>query len=266
MASACAISAVKIGAFSIKTTIKGVSTPTLDAVGHTIALRGESLGIESNINITELNTVVGKLIKQLKSRRSETSAFDNGVVEASADEVFADSDIDVTSFISLLEKMGYFLSEDDNMKVYEAFKSVASRKTKVSSKEIDSIVASSAQQVKPTYKLISYVINSGNVLTPTAHITIEKNGNRLCGLSAGDGPIDAAFLAIEKTFGHHFELDDFQIQSVTEGREAVGEAIVKLRNNGKLYSGIGTSTDIVGASIYAYINALNKIVHEEESF
>lgn len=63
--------------------------------------------------------------------------------------------------------------------------------------------------------------------------------------------------------GHHYELDDFQIQSVTEGSEAVGNALVKLRSNGKLYSGNGISTDIIGASIRAYINALNKIVYDE---
>ncbi|MBQ1228252.1 MAG: hypothetical protein IIX87_00070, partial [Firmicutes bacterium] len=49
----------------------------------------------------------------------------------------------------------------------------------------------------------------------------------------------------------------------TEGREAVGTAVVKLRAGGKLYSGRGISTDIIGASIHAYINALNKIVYEE---
>jgi len=79
----------------------------------------------------------------------------------------------------------------------------------------------------------------------------------------GDGPIDAAFVAIESIIGHHYELDDFQIRSVTEGREAMGEAIVKLRHSGKLYSGRGLSTDIVGSSIHAYINALNKICSEE---
>ena len=81
----------------------------------------------------------------------------------------------------------------------------------------------------------------------------------------GDGPIDAAFHTIEQIIGHHYELDDFQIQSVTEGREAMGEALVKLRSNGKLYSGKGVSTDIIGASIVAYINALNKIVYEEKA-
>ena len=61
------------------------------------------------------------------------------------------------------------------------------------------------------------------------------------------------------------ELDDFQIQTVTEGRDSMGSALVKLRENGKLYSGTGISTDILGASIRAYINALNKIAYEEEA-
>ena len=84
------------------------------------------------------------------------------------------------------------------------------------------------------------------------------------GVYLGDGPIDAAFLAIEQITGRHYELDDFQIQSVTEGRAAMGQTVVKLRSAGKLYSGRGISTDIVGASIQAYLSALNKIVYEEE--
>ena len=104
---------------------------------------------------------------------------------------------------------------------------------------------------------------SGN--TATAHLTLRKDGKLVDGVSIGDGPIDAAFLAIEQITGHHYELDDFQIQSVTEGREAMGQTIVKLRSSGKVYSGRGISTDIVGSGILAYINALNKIVYEEET-
>ena len=85
------------------------------------------------------------------------------------------------------------------------------------------------------------------------------------GVSIGDGPIDAAFLAVEHITGQHYELDDFQIQAVTEGREAMGQTVVKLRAGGKVYSGRGISTDIVGAGIAAYLSALNKIVYEEES-
>ena len=159
-------------------------------------------------------------------------------------------------------QLGYDLTEEDMVKVYEEFLRVAEKKN-VGAKELDAVVASVALQVPPTYKLISYVINSGNVITATAQITVEKDGKEIKGICLGDGPIDAAFLAVEQIVGHHYELDDFQIQSVTEGKQALGSAIVKLRNNGKLYSGNGISTDILGAGIRAYINAVNKIVYEE---
>ena len=114
-----------------------------------------------------------------------------------------------------------------------------------------------------TYKLENYVINSGNVLSSSAQISMTKEGTTLNGISTGDGPIDAAFKALEQIIGRHYELDDFQIQSVTEGQGAMGSAIVKLRNEGKVYSGNGISTDIINASIRAYISAVNKIVYEE---
>ena len=95
-----------------------------------------------------------------------------------------------------------------------------------------------------------------------ANVTLERDGEKISGVSTGDGPIDAAFFAIEQIIGHHYELDDFQIQSITKGREALGSSLIRLRAGGKLYSGNGLSTDIVGAAIRAYINALNKIVYE----
>ena len=159
-------------------------------------------------------------------------------------------------------QLGYDLTEEDMVKVYEEFLRVAEKKN-VGAKELDAVVASVALQVPPTYKLISYVINSGNVITATAQITVEKDGKEIQGICLGDGPIDAAFLAVEQIVGHHYELDDFQIQSVTEGKQALGSAIVKLRSDGKLYSGNGISTDILGAGVRAYINAVNKIVYEE---
>ncbi len=118
-------------------------------------------------------------------------------------------------------------------------------------------------QVPSTYHLVSYVVNNGNVITATASIILEKDGEKLSGVATGDGPIDASFHAIEQIIGHHYELDDFKVESVTKGREAVGSSIIRLRAAGKLYSGNGVSTDIVGACIRAYVNALNKIVYEE---
>ena len=146
--------------------------------------------------------------------------------------------------------------------MYEAFVRVASKKT-VNARELEAIIASTALQVPPTYQLVSYLTNSGNVISSSAHITLKKNGQMLEGITIGDGPIDAAFMAIEQIVGHHYDLDDFQIQSVTQGHEAMGNALVRLRNGGKIYSGNGISPDIIGASIRAYLNALNKIVYEE---
>ena len=102
------------------------------------------------------------------------------------------------------------------------------------------------------------------MITATANLLLLKNGEEKRGVGIGDGPIDAAFEAIEQVIGHHYELDDFQIQTVTEGRNAMGEAVVKLLHEGKVYSGRGISTDIIGSSIRAYMNALNKIVYEEQ--
>ena len=118
-------------------------------------------------------------------------------------------------------------------------------------------------QVPPTYLLDTYVITAGNTISATAHLRLKKSNTLLEGVCIGDGPIDAAFLAIESVTGQHYELDDFQIQAVTEGREAMGQTVVKLRSNCKLYSGKGISTDIVGSCIHAYLSALNKIVYEE---
>ena len=112
--------------------------------------------------------------------------------------------------------------------------------------------------------MVNYVVNSGNVIPATANVTLEKNGEKISGVSTGDGPIDAAFHAIEQIIGHHYELDNFQVQAVTKGREAVGSSLIRLRADGKLYSGTGLSTDIIGACIRAYVNALNKIVYEDK--
>ncbi|MBR5668822.1 MAG: hypothetical protein IKX15_04305 [Spirochaetales bacterium] len=101
------------------------------------------------------------------------------------------------------------------------------------------------------------------VVNSVTNVVLERDGERISGTGTGNGPIDSAFTAIEQCIGHHYELDDFQIQAVTEGRESLGSTLVRLRSNGKLYSGNGISSDIVGASIRAYINALNKIAYEE---
>jgi 2-isopropylmalate synthase len=159
--------------------------------------------------------------------------------------------------------LGYELSDSDVGNVFKALKQVCEKKGDIGAKEFEALIASSAMQAPSTYHFENYTTTSSNLSSSMTQITLSCNGEKISGVSDGEGPIDSAFRASEQCIGHHYELDDYQVQSVTEGKEALGSALVRLRVGGKLYSGNGTSTDIVAASIRAYINALNKIVFEE---
>lgn len=260
MSTACAIAAMQAGAKEVKAAVSSDRVPTVSALAHVLALRGEDLGYSCSIRTMEMQRLT-KQVEWIAHRKDAEAGMDT--LRAREDESFALSAYDNLEAVNRAAvRLGYELSEDDLSKVFDAFRAIADKK-EVSARELEAIIASVALQVPPTYTLQSFVINSGNRMSATSHIVLEKNGKELRGLCAGDGPIDASFLAIEQIAGTHYELDDFQIQAVTEGREAMGSAVVRLRNNGKVYSGRGISTDIIAASIHAYISALNKIVYEE---
>ena len=263
MADSCAVSAVRSGASEIKATAVATDNVRLGKIAKILNAKGSTFDVSASVRMAEINRVLAQIDRLCHTEKSKNSPFDDSVREE-GEWVLTEHD-DISAVLKAAERLGYELSEEDGIKVFEAFKQIAVLKKKVGSKELDAIVASSALQVPPTYKLESYVINASNILTSSAHLRISKGEHHLEGICIGDGPIDAAFLAIEQIIGLHYELDDFQIQSVTEGREAMGQTVVKLLSGGKLYSGRGTSTDIVGASILAYLNALNKIVYEEEN-
>ncbi len=262
MGAACAAAAIREGADGVKCTAVEAGYPTLEQMARLVQVKGAALDIACQIRSTELTRTTGQIEWLLKPREENDSPFANIAIGETA-SVCLDENDEIGEVIKVVKQLGYDLSEEDNAKVYEAFRRVATKKQFVGTKELDAIVASTALQVPSTYHIENYVINSGNVITATANILLNRNGEKLRGVGVGDGPIDAAFLAIEQIIGHHYELDDFQIQTVTEGRDAMGSALVKLRADGRVYSGNGISTDIIGASIRAYISALNKIVYEQ---
>ena len=259
LAAANGVSALKNGASGIKTDVTG-NEICLETAGNIIKNCGAVNDFESGLKYTEMHRILKQIGWIITNAKSETASVT--VRDADESGSMLDKNESREAVQTAVLQLGYDLTEEDMVKVYEEFLRVAEKKN-VGAKELDAVVASVALQVPPTYKLVSYVINSGNIITATAQITVEKDGKEIKGICLGDGPIDAAFLAVEQIVGHHYELDDFQIQSVTEGKQALGSAIVKLRSNGKLYSGNGISTDILGAGIRAYINAVNKIVYEE---
>ena len=261
MASAAAILAVRAGSDCVKTAVDGACVP-LEAFAGIVKDCGARYGIESGMRLTEIHRITRQISRICVGKGVEQSAATLGGAEEPG---FAlDAGDDISAVAAAVVKLGYDLSDEDISAVYEEFLRVAEKK-RVGAKELEAIVSGVALQVPPTYVLKNFTINSNSAsaLSASAQIALEKGGEMLRGVSLGDGPIDAAFVALEQIIGRHFELDDFQIQSVTEGKEAMGVAIVKLRSDGKLYAGKGISTDIIGASIRAYLSAVNKIVFEE---
>ncbi len=255
VATAASILAVKAGADGVKTAVCGENTP-LREFGALLSSMKENYGICACIRSTELHRVIDQIewIINGKAKTMIREIADDGVKFSVNDTIDTVHDI--------VEKLGYDLSDEDIRKVYDEFRRIA-RKKSVGVKELDAIVASSALQVPATFTVENYVINSGNIITASAQITLNKDGKSVTGISVGDGPIDAAFNALDQIIGRHFELDDFNIQTVTQEKEAMGNALVRLRSGGKIFSGTGLSTDIISASIRAYVNAVNKIVYEE---
>jgi len=261
MANAAAVMTVRDSANTVKTAVSQGAV-SLEIFAETIKNCGNNCGLSSEIKYTELRRIIRQISRIIKTTDVIETSEIKEHFESSV--LYLDKSDDSAAVTAMTQKLGYDLSEEDCEKVFEEFKKLTAKKDKVGAKELDAIIAAVALQVPPTYKLISYVINTGNIITASAQVKLFKaDTGEVEGVSMGDGPIDAAFRAIEQITGNHYELDDFQIQSVTEGREAMGSALVRLREGGKLYSGSGISTDIVGASINAYLGAVNKIVYEE---
>ncbi len=266
MGAASAILAVRAGADCVKTQVADRSVDTsavsLEDFCNIVKNCGSHYGFDARARLTEAHRVIRQIARITEGKGIDRSAVIN--TTAAEDTFVLDGSDDKTAVAAAVQKLGYDLSDEDMDAVYAEFLRVASKK-RVGAKELEAMVSGVAMQVPPTYTLVSYMVtgSGGNDLSSSAQIVLEKNGERLRGICMGDGPVDAAFLALEQITGTHFELDDFQIQAVTEGKEAMGSALVKLRADGRLYAGNGISTDIIAASIRAYISALNKIVFEQ---
>ena len=260
MANASIYSAIEAGASKVKLSAMGrLSVPTIESFIKSMEVIGAKKGYCSNLNRTGALRII-KQIAQLAADKSAFTAFGNVVGEK--DSVIS-KDISQVEFRELIDKLGYSLAEEDFSKVFSEFARLSDKK-EVRLKELDVIIANTALQVPETYALKNFSVSVSNISTAMAGVTLSFEGKDKSGISFGNGSIDAALLAIESITGRHFDLDDFEVTAVTEGKEAMGQTVIKLRSDGRVYSGRGISTDIVGASIRAYVNALNKIVYEEK--
>ncbi len=257
MAVASAIDVIKSGADGLKCAMAGSDALIAGVLSDAIEARKDAIGVETSLENTKIHASVDEMLSKITHETYENKDV------SEKKKILLDSDSTISDVTHAASILGYDLSDEDNGKVYKALMQVCEKKDSVGSKELEALIASNAMQAPSAYHLESYSTNCGNLTNSMSQIVLKRGDELLSGVSTGDGPIDSVFRAIEQSIGFHYELDDFQVQSVTDGKEALGSALVRLRSNGKLYSGNGISTDIVAASIRAYLNALNKIVFEE---
>jgi 2-isopropylmalate synthase len=168
------------------------------------------------------------------------------------------------AFEDRLKKLGYELRKEEIDQAFSLFKDLADKKKKISDWDIEALVMKEYWTSPEVFRLERFIINSGNTITATANVKLGRNGESREEVAQGDGPIDAAFKAVEKIVGERFTLEDFSLRSVTAGNDAQGGASLKLRRGERVVVGKGLSTDVVEAGILAFVNAVNRLLEEKK--
>ena len=167
------------------------------------------------------------------------------------------------AFEERLLTLGLKVAPADIAGIFEAFKELADKKKVVSDRDIEALALGRTLVAPKYFALDRFVINAGTNLTSTSVVRLTKmNGTTTEHVAVGDGPIDASFKAIDKIVGKAIVLSDFSLGAVTGGKDAQGQAMVRIEYEGKTYNGRGLSTDIVEASIEAYLAAINSMETE----
>lgn len=163
-----------------------------------------------------------------------------------------------------LEELGYTLSKEELEEVYQRFLAVADKKKEVFDEDLIAIISDQVRDVEHVYELEYLHVTCGTGVMPTASVKIKMKGESMKAATTGDGPVDAAYQAIREATGLAPKIERYSIRAVTEGKEALGEATVRIQNEQeRVFLGRGVSTDIIEASAKAYVDAINRMVSAE---
>jgi 2-isopropylmalate synthase len=162
-----------------------------------------------------------------------------------------------------LHELGYNLSEENLQKIYENFVALADKKKEVFDEDLRILMGDEVYKGEKEYYELDYLhVTMGTNSIPTATVRIKTKDGLIHESATGDGAVDACFNAIERALDVKAVLESYNVRSVTSGRQAMGEVIVRLRNDEHSFAGRGVSTDVIEASAKAYLQALN----HQESF
>ncbi|TWU64958.1 MULTISPECIES: 2-isopropylmalate synthase [Crateriforma] len=292
MGVANSLAGVAAGAGQIECTINGIGeragNAALEEVVMAMKTRGDFYQCETGIDSKRLlptsrlvSKVTGQAIprnKAIVGRNAfahESGIHQDGMLkERSTYEIMSPEEVGFTKTDLVLGKhsgraaladraktLGLTLTGEQLQQVFERFKDLADKKKEIYDGDIIALVQQQISgNVPEEWSLVDYEVTSSRNKTPKVSVTLRKGGEEhTAQAEQGDGPIDAAFWAVEKITGVQLICKDFQVRSATLGRDAIGEVNLEVEYKGQSYRGIGVSTDSVESTILAMLNALNRI-------
>ncbi|TVL63471.1 2-isopropylmalate synthase [Brachyspira hyodysenteriae] len=291
LGTANSLSAVLAGATQVECTINGIGeragNASLEEIVMGIKTRKDFYNAYTDINTKRiykisklLSTISGMVVATNKAIvganafAHEAGIHQHGVLkERSTYEIMNVEDIGIPqnkmvlgkhsgkhAFKDRIESLGYDIDDKALEDKFIEFKALADKKKIVTDSDIEALLIGNNDSDNPIYTLNGFVVNDGNSISSLATVSIMDNQNNVVeGIGKGNGPIDAAFGAIDSITSNKAKLVNYSINAITEGEDALGEVIVKLASDDKTVIGRAVSTDIIEASLRAYVNGLNKL-------
>jgi 2-isopropylmalate synthase len=295
LAVANSIAAVQAGARQVECTINGIGeragNASLEEIVMALNVRSDILPYSTGVHTEQiykasqlLSNITGILVQPNKAIvgknafAHEAGIHQDGVLKNKLTyEIMKPESVGIKQTTLVLgkhsgrhalkarfEEMGYILNRTELDKSYKLFTRLADRKKEIFEEDLLAILQDGLREIPETYALRLVQSLAGNPKAATATIVLEKSGKILVQTANGDGPVAAAYEAIDGITGLKGTLADYTIHSITSGADAVGEVFVHVDFEGKKFTGRAASTDIVDASARAYVHAVNKAVHARE--
>ena len=297
LAVANSLAAVTAGAGQVECTINGLGeragNAALEEIVMAIKTRRDYYRCRTGVatrrimatsqlvsNLTGMDVQRNKAIVGANAFAHESGIHQDGILkEQSTYEIMRPEDVGVKRSQLVLGKhsgrhafrvrareMGITLTDQQMADAFDRFKQLADKKKEIYDDDLRAILEEEFARVKEIYRVRSLHISSGTNVTAMATVSVEDaDGNVTDDAATGDGPVDALYKAMERIIKHPARLTDYRIRSVTVGKDAQGEVHIGLQVKHKIFTGRGIDTDIVQASAYAYLNAMNKALAHFEA-
>lgn len=157
-----------------------------------------------------------------------------------------------------LELLGFKFGKEELDDIYHRFLVLADKKKEINDEDVR-ILAGEVFQGDKSLKLELLQVTCGKSLIPVATVGVKINGEVHLSTAEGNGPIDAAFTAVKHLMSKTVHLEEFLVQAITKGSDDLGKVHIQVEHQGKMYYGFGANTDIITASVEAFIDAISKI-------